>query len=131
MMTKADYVRYWMDTADDNWQEIQAMVQAGTYLPALFWAHLTIEKLSKALWVKENVADIPPRIHNILRLLSATSFVLTPQQDSLVTQLNSFQLEGRYPDYHQALRQLATASYTTALLTEVADLRQCLLAMLP
>ena len=131
MMTKADYVRYWTDSAADNWQEIQAMVAAGTYVPALFWAHLAVEKLSKALWVKENADDVPPRTHHIAHLLRATSFVPTPAQEQLIADLNRFQLEGRYPDYQHRLRQFATPAYTERLLTDIAALRQCLLAKLP
>jgi HEPN domain-containing protein len=127
MMTKADYVAHWMATADDNWRELHNMVQAGDYLPALFWAHLCIEKLSKALWVKENVPNVPPRIHNITHLLGATTFQPTPAQLILISDLNRFQLEGRYPDYHQRMRQLATATYTQTALADVTALRQCLL----
>jgi HEPN domain-containing protein len=131
MMTKTDHVAYWMATADDNWRELHNMMQAGDYLPALFWAHLCIEKLSKALWVKENEANIPPRIHNIISLLRDTSYRLTPEQTTLATQLNNFQLDGRYPDHHRRMQRMATASFTTSLLAEIAALRQCLLAMLP
>ena len=130
MMTKPDHVAYWMATADDNWRELHNMVHAGDYLPALFWAHLCIEKLSKALWVKENEANIPPRIHNIIHLLNATSFEPTPPQFALITDVNRFQLEGRYPDYHQRMKRLATAAYTQTTLAAIADLRQCLLAKL-
>lgn len=67
--TKADHVAYWMNPADQNWQEVGTMFTAGTYVPCLFWAHLTIEKLAKALWVQDNTGDTPPFTHNIARLL--------------------------------------------------------------
>lgn len=126
MMTKEEHVTYWIETADDNWRSIQNMYDAGEYLPALFWAHLTIEKLSKALWVRDNLDNIPPRIHNIIRLWAATTFEPTPEQEQLAYRLNDFQLEGRYPDYSHRLRRLTTAVYTRELLDAVADLRQCL-----
>ncbi|MET4075336.1 HEPN domain-containing protein [Hymenobacter sp. UYCo722] len=67
-MTKADHIAYWMNAAAQNWQEVGAMFAAGTYVPCLFWAHLTIEKLAKALWVQDNPGDTPPFTHNIARL---------------------------------------------------------------
>ena len=130
-MTKQDHVAYWMNSADQNWQEVSAMLNAGTYVPCLFWAHLTIEKLAKALWVKENTSDTPPFTHNIARLLADTSITLTSTQATFIQQLNTFQLEGRYESYTANLRQMATLTFTQSVLQDVTDLRQCLLNQLP
>ncbi|WP_410780084.1 HEPN domain-containing protein [Hymenobacter sp. 5516J-16] len=58
-MTKQDHVNYWKETAEQDWSSAQALLVAGNYLNSLFFAHLVIEKLSKALWVQENVSDHP------------------------------------------------------------------------
>lgn len=107
------------------------MFMAGTYVPCLFWAHLTIEKLAKALWVHDNAGNTPPFTHNIAKLLAGTTVVLTPAQATFVQQLNTFQLEGRYESYTANLRQLATKSFTQTVLQDVTDLRQCILNLLP
>ncbi|MDO7875588.1 HEPN domain-containing protein [Hymenobacter sp. ASUV-10] len=130
-MTKQDHIAYWMNAAEQNWQEVGSMFTAGTYVPCLFWAHLTIEKLAKALWVQDNPSDTPPFTHNIARLLADTSLVLTPGQATFVQQLNTFQLEGRYESYTANLRQQATRVFTQTVLQDVTDLRQCLLNQLP
>lgn len=130
-VTKADHIAHWMNSANQNWQEVDSMFKAGTYVPCLFWAHLTIEKLAKALWVQDNVGDTPPFTHNIARLLADTKLVLTPAQATFVQQLNTFQLEGRYESYTANLRQLATTAFTQSVLQDVTDLRQCLLKQLP
>jgi len=120
-----------MNAADQNWREVGSMFTAGTYVPCLFWAHLTIEKLAKALWVQDNIGDTPPFTHNVARLLADTQLVLTPAQATFVQQLNTFQLEGRYESYTANLRQQATQAFTHAVLQDVTDLRQCLLNQLP
>jgi HEPN domain-containing protein len=130
-MTKQDHVAHWMNAADQNWQEVGGMFNAGTYVPCLFWAHLTIEKLAKALWVQDNAGNTPPFTHNIARLLADTTLVLTPAQATFVQQLNTFQLEGRYESYTANLRQQATQAFTQAVLHDVTALRQCLLNQLP
>lgn len=107
------------------------MFSTGTYVPCLFWAHLTIEKLVKALWVKDNAGDTPPFTHSISKLLADTTLVLTPVQARFVQQLNTFQLEGRYESYTTNLRQMATKVFTQAVLQDVTDLRLCLLRQLP
>jgi len=130
-VTKQDHIAYWMNAAEQNWQEVGSMFTAGTYVPCLFWAHLTIEKLAKALWVQDNPSDTPPFTHNIARLLADTSLVLTLGQATFVQQLNTFQLEGRYESYTANLRQQATKAFTQTVLQDVTDLRQCLLNQLP
>ncbi|UPL48755.1 HEPN domain-containing protein [Hymenobacter sublimis] len=129
-MTKQDHVNYWKETAEQDWSSAQALLMAGNYLNSLFFAHLVIEKLSKALWVQENVSDHPPRIHNIARILDATSVVLRPDEEVLVTELNIFQMEGRYPDYARTVYQRATKVFATELLLETENFRQCLLSKL-
>lgn len=129
-MTKQDHVNYWKETAEQDWSSAQALLAAGNYLNSLFFAHLVIEKLSKALWVQENASDHPPRIHNIARILDATSVVLSPDEEVLVTELNSFQMEGCYPDYARTVYQRATKVFATDLLLETENFRQCLLSKL-
>ncbi|QDA60461.1 HEPN domain-containing protein [Hymenobacter jejuensis] len=126
-MTKQEHVAYWKETAEQDWSSAQVLFGAGNYLNSLFLAHLVIEKLSKALWVQENTDDYPPRIHNIIRLLAATSYALNPAETVLVAELNQFQMEGRYPDYSRTVYQQATASHTQNVLRDTASLRQCLL----
>lgn len=130
-MTKHDHILYWKETAESNWLAAQDLLQTGKYLERLFFAHLTIEKLSKAHWVKDNLDDYPPRIHGLARLLAATAVVLSPDQDVLVAELNRFQMEGRYPDYQRLIYNIATQAYTQQLLHDTEVFRQCLLSSLP
>ena len=130
-MTKADHIAYWKETAESNWLAAQDLFQTRKHLECLFLAHLTIEKLSKAHWVKDNAGDHPPRIHNILRLWSATQLAPSANQENAAADLNRFQLEGRYPDYQRAIAAQATESYTHNLLHEAAQLRSWLLSKLP
>jgi len=97
----------------------------------LFFAHLVIEKLSKAHWVKDNAGNIPPRTHDIMRLWQATSLASGPAQLALADRLNEYQLEGRYPDYLKQLRARTTAAYAKSFLSEISDLRLWLLSHLP
>jgi HEPN domain-containing protein len=64
MMTKEQYIDYWVDTAHNDWITVEAMFAAKRYLHCLFWAHLTLEKLAKAHWVKTHQENVPPKVHN-------------------------------------------------------------------
>ncbi|WP_254244929.1 HEPN domain-containing protein [Hymenobacter sp. BRD67] len=79
------------------------MFNTGRYVQCLFWAHLVVEKLSKAHWVQDNVDDYPPCIYNIVRLWQNTTLQPTGAQEKVALDLNQFQLEGRYPDYSRTL----------------------------
>ena len=47
-MTKAEHIDFWRDDAADDWADVQRSVQGGAHVHGLFFAHLVIEKLSKA-----------------------------------------------------------------------------------
>jgi len=130
-MTKADHIAYWTDTAADDWADVQRTIGAGAYVHGLFFAHLVIEKLSKAHWVKDNTGSILPRIHNIVRLWQDTRLTPTTTQESVAVTLNKHQIGGRYPDYMKRLRATTTAAYTQQLLADVTALRTWLLSTLP
>ena len=55
MMTKQEHIDYWVEAANKDWLAIQEMYNAKTFVYALFFAHLVLEKLAKAHWVKDNI----------------------------------------------------------------------------
>ena len=85
-MTKADHILYWKETAEDDWLASQDLFATGHYLQCLFLAHLVTAKLCKAHWVHDNADDHPPRIHNLARVLAATTIALTPAQEVLIAE---------------------------------------------
>ncbi len=81
--------------------------------------------------MKHNEANHPPRTHNILNLLAATPFVLTPAQTQVADKLNGLQLEGRYPGDTEYLYRQVTGAMAQSLLTATTDFIQCLRKLLP
>jgi HEPN domain-containing protein len=130
-MNKTDHIQYWKRTAEDSRISTQALFDASRYVESVFWAHLTLEKLLKAHWVQDNVTDIPPRVHNLLFLLGQTSLSLTRDEIVFLKTVDSFQMDGRYPDYTFKIETICSQSFTKQLL-ETADLLQIkLLSLLP
>ena len=66
-----------METAKKDWRALQNMYKSRDYLHALFFAHLVLEKLCKAHWVKDNVSNTPPKIHNIITLIDKTKLQIS------------------------------------------------------
>lgn len=46
---------------------------------ALFAFHLTIEKLLKAIWVKDNIENTPPRQHDLTFIYNQTDLKLNSE----------------------------------------------------
>lgn len=44
MMTKQDYINFWVDQAQDDWTAVDTLFKGQNYLQSLFFAHLVIEK---------------------------------------------------------------------------------------
>ena len=130
-MNKTDYIDYWKRTAEDSRISTQALFDANRYVESIFWAHLTLEKLLKAHWVKDNPTDIAPRVHNLLFLLGQTKLNLTIDEIIFLKMVDSFQMDGRYPDYTFKINAICTQQFTKQLL-ETSDLLQTkLLSLLP
>jgi HEPN domain-containing protein len=127
MLTKEEHIKYWVETAKRDWQAIQKMYKSKVYLHALFFAHLVLEKLCKAHWVKDNVSNTPPKIHNLITLVDKTKLKLSEEDRNFLFNMNQFQLEGRYPDYKDEIFKKYKSLQTKKILDKVDILRKCLL----
>jgi HEPN domain-containing protein len=63
----------------------------------LFFAHLGLEKALNA-HVCRTIKDIPPRMHNLIRLAELADLNPKPAYVDILAERNSFNIEGRYPD---------------------------------
>lgn len=128
--TKPDYIKYWKDTAHKDWLAVSKMMECKTYVHALFFMHLVLEKLLKAHWVKDNAGNHPPKTHDLLKLVDQTQLEITIQERNTLRDMNSFQLEGRYPEYKRNLYNVYKKRATFSIFTSVNLIRKCLLKKL-
>ena len=130
MMTKEEHIKYWIDTAQYDWEGTEDAFNAKRYLHCLFWAHLVLEKLAKAHWVKNHQDNIPPKVHNVVWLLAELNVDLGADTMDFLEGFNKFQLSGRYPDYMNNIYKICTKEITSDNLKKVKEIRQCLIEML-
>lgn len=126
-MNKKGYIKYWINTSHSDWIAVKQLYKGKSYLQALFFAHLTLEKLCKAAWLRDNENNHPPRVHNLNILLRNTKLNLTDEQWKFIVLMNDFQLEGRYPDYSEMIYKRCNSKYTNHILKETNKLRIWLL----
>ena len=130
MMTKQEHIDYWVKTAEKDWKAVMDLFKSKNYLQCLFWAHLVIEKLMKAHWVKDNDGNIPPKVHNLVFLAEKTKLSIGEEEKNLFNVINQFQLEGRYPDYIEGMYKKYKLKQTQLMLDKINIQRICLLKKL-
>ena len=60
-------VDYWRTSSNEDFAAAESLLEKGHLRHSLFFAHLAIEKMLKA-HVTRQTKEIPPRIHNLIRL---------------------------------------------------------------
>ena len=90
-------IEYWRTSSDEDFAAAQSLLEKGHLRHSLFFAHLAIEKMLKA-HVTRQTKDIPPRIHNLIRLAKLADLNPDPDQLEFLREFNLYQMEGRYHD---------------------------------
>lgn len=118
-LTKQEHIEHWVYTAEKDWGAAKNLVKSKNYVQALFLSHLYLEKLCKALWVKNNKENHPPRVHNLVHILKEAKVKCTDEQLDFALIVNNFQMEGRYPDYTQRIYKLYKEKNTKDIVKQV------------
>jgi HEPN domain-containing protein len=103
MMTIEEAIKSLQEQVKQDIVAAEALQKAECYSQALFWAHLVLEKMCKALWVKKNNKAEYPFTHNLLRLFKECNVELNEEQTKFYSDMNLFQSLGRYDDSIQTI----------------------------
>lgn len=123
---KRDPVAYWLESAENDWEVLQYLLKGRKYVYALFFGHLYLEKICKALWVKQNEGKYPPKIHNLVRILELADVKLEANDIEFLDGLNQYQIEGRYPDYIKNIAKETTKHMTELYIERIKIIAKCL-----
>ena len=122
-VNKKDYINYWKSESAKDWKRAKLHFDSNDFLFSLFCAHLCLEKILKAQWVKDHEQNVPPRIHNLLSLADKTKLNLIDEQRAFLEKMNVSQLEGRYPDYQYKISKTLKKKNTNLLLAKTNSTR--------
>lgn len=116
LMKQADFnsekiIKFWIDSSDDDFETMIAMLDTKRYNWSLFVGHLMIEKLLKALFVKTH-NDFPPLIHNLLRLAEKCNLDLNEDQKLFFASVTAFNINVRYDDYKMSFQKTCTPEFS-------------------
>jgi HEPN domain-containing protein len=122
-------VNHWIETSDNDYQTMLTLYNSKSYSWALFLGHISIEKLLKALYVK-NFNKHAPFTHNLYRLAELIQIDLTDEYADWLDEVTSFNLNARYDDYKKEFYSLCTQDYTKSWIEIIKKLRTWIKGML-
>ena len=97
MVDIAKQIAFWRDSAKEDWDVARQLLDNGRTRHGLFFAHLAIEKILKAIICKHS-QDLAPRLHNLSRLAELADLALDTGKMEVLAEMNAFHIEGRYPE---------------------------------
>lgn len=123
-------ISYWLTEAQESLQVADHLVEKRDFSYALFFGHLAIEKILKAIHAARFQEHAPP-IHNLLRLAKIAGLEPDEPQTKALLTITAFNIEARYPDLKRAFRQQCTPEYTQRQLVSIKELFVWLRSLLP
>jgi HEPN domain-containing protein len=90
-------VAHWLNSAKEDLEVAGQLIDGGKYRHGLFFIHLSIEKVLKAIYTKR-LAQVPPKLHALDRLVELCGLQVSDEQTRIMARINAFNLEGRYPE---------------------------------
>lgn len=124
-----DYLKYWVDGSTDALDTAEKLFIDKKYHHSLFFLHLSIEKLIKALHQKRKNEPAPP-IHNLSRLIEIVGIDIGQEINQELKEISSFNLSARYDDYKQEFYKKATYEYALKWLNIGKKIYKHLLSLL-
>ncbi len=122
--------KYWLPESEDALRVAGHLIEKGDYSYALFFGHLAIEKMLKAILVSRRGEHAPP-IHNLVRLARMADLRLDSAREEFLLTISSFNIEARYPDLKRSFRAKCTAEFADKQMNVIKELYQWLRSQLP
>ena len=119
-------VQYWLESSEDDWKVANHLFEKGDYSYSLFFGHLTIEKILKAIYVNKR-GEIPPYTHGLVYLAEKVSLTLSESQLELFETITDFNMEARYPDEKFSFKKRCTKDFTERYLIKIEEIKRWLL----
>jgi HEPN domain-containing protein len=120
---------FWKEEAEEALQVAKHLFEKRDFSYALFFGHLAVEKLLKAIYVI-NKKEQAPYLHNLLTLAEQAGISLSALQKDDLIKITAFNLESRYPDEKRSFRKKCNEEYTGKELRHIEELFAWLMSML-
>jgi HEPN domain-containing protein len=115
----------WLESAGYDIETARHMLSSGRYIYVVFFCHLVLEKMLKAL-VTEVCGKPAPRSHDLIFLVNQADTSLEPKLYEFVSKLNNASVPTRYPSDLQRILLEYTEQVATSYLKQTEEVAQWL-----
>lgn len=115
----------WINQSEYDLMTARDMYNAGRYIYTVYMCHLAVEKALKAL-VNATTGKVPPKIHNLIRLLKLASADLTREQKEFLATINTAAITTRYPEELTASLEKFNKTIAKDYLVKSEDVIKCI-----
>ncbi len=122
-------IKYWLDGAAYDLETGRSLLESKRYPYALFFGHLSLEKVLKALVVKATLQHAP-YTHSLALLASKANFEIPESILDQLAEFTEFHLESRYPDDKKEFYEKCTKEFAHQKFREMEDVYQWLIRKL-
>ncbi|VAX38065.1 hypothetical protein MNBD_UNCLBAC01-1335 [hydrothermal vent metagenome] len=109
-MNEKEVIAYWKNSSKKDFETGKILYQNKRYHYALFFCHLSIEKMLKALVIKKT-QSAPPLIHDLVRLVEKTGVLVLDQYKKELAEISTFNIQTRYDDYKLSFYKKVTKQF--------------------
>ena len=113
-------IDYWLEEAEEALKVADHLFEKKDYSYSLFFGHLAVEKIIKAIYVSKR-NEHAPQIHNLARLAEQAGITFSAKQRETLIVITAFNLESRYPDEKRSFRIKCTEQYTKVELAMIRE----------
>jgi AbiV family abortive infection protein len=125
MNSEKEVVKYWLTASKEDFDSAEILFENRKYHHALFFCHLSIEKILKAIIVK-STKTAPPLIHDLIRLAEKAKLPLNDSQINELAEITTFNIQARYDDYKLSFRKKAKKRFSLKYLEKTKEILQWL-----
>ena len=128
-MKREDIIEYWINSAQEDFEVMNSLLDKSHHAWALFTGHLVIEKLLKAYYVKQ-IGVEAPHTHDLIKIAEACKLSLTEAQKDFLDEVTTFNIKARYPDYKNRFKKKATKEFTGKYVDKIKEFRTWLKSLI-
>jgi HEPN domain-containing protein len=121
---------YWIASSEDDMETSKVLFENKKYVQSMFFLHLTIEKMLKALFVRKNNCEAPIG-HNLQTLAKKISDVpFKKEHFETFSKITTFNIAARYDDYKRNFYKICTVDFAANYLSIGQELIQWLKSLM-
>ncbi len=110
-MTIKEIENYWVASSDDDMETSKVLFVKRKYVQSMFFLHLSVEKILKALYVRKNNAEAPFG-HNLQILAQKTPDVPFEKEHlETLAKMTTFNITARYDDYKRSFYKICNEDF--------------------